>query len=154
MGLQKAVNLLKDAVFMEKKTSDRKKAERPGAPEELNDYVRVLNPSVWLILACVLMLLAGAFVWGIFGRIDSTVTAQVLITDGEAVCYTTGEDVKSVSVGMTVKYSDVETVITGIGPKAASGYSYILSKAEGVPDGVYEAKIVTSSRKPISFIFN
>ena len=36
------------------------------SPEQLNDYVRVSNPGVWMILAAVIILLAGVCVWGVF----------------------------------------------------------------------------------------
>ena len=33
--------------------------ERISSPEQLNDYLRVTNPSVWIVLAAVVLLLAG-----------------------------------------------------------------------------------------------
>jgi len=39
--------------------------ERMSSPEQLNDYIRVSNPSVWIILAAIAILLIAAIVWGI-----------------------------------------------------------------------------------------
>ena len=39
-------------------------------PEDLNDYVRVTTPSVWIVLIAVLLLLAGILAWTIFGSVD------------------------------------------------------------------------------------
>ena len=47
-----------------------KSLERVGTPEQLNDYIRVTTPSVWIILAAMLILLFGMLVWGVFGRIE------------------------------------------------------------------------------------
>ena len=44
--------------------------ERVASPEQLNDYIRVTSPSVWIILLALLVLLAGLLVWSIFGRIE------------------------------------------------------------------------------------
>ncbi len=44
--------------------------DRVSSPEELNQYMRVAQPSVWVILGAIIALLAGAAVWGIFGEID------------------------------------------------------------------------------------
>ena len=44
----------------------------------LNDYVKVTGPSVWLVLGAVIILLCGVCVWGIFGRLDSTIRAAAL----------------------------------------------------------------------------
>ncbi|MBQ7678765.1 MAG: hypothetical protein IJT34_02835 [Butyrivibrio sp.] len=56
---------------MERKMIFREKSmERVSSPEQLNDYIRVTTPSVWLILIAVLFLLAGVLVWAVFGRIQ------------------------------------------------------------------------------------
>lgn len=52
----------------------KKSIERVTSPEQLNDYIRVSNPGVWMILAAVVILLAGVCVWGFFGRLDTKKT--------------------------------------------------------------------------------
>ena len=49
-----------------------KSLEAVESPESLNDYMRVTSPGIWLVLAAVIALLVGAVLWGIFGRIDTT----------------------------------------------------------------------------------
>ena len=44
----------------------KKSLDRISSPEQLNDYIRVANPGIWMILAAVIILLAGVCVWGIF----------------------------------------------------------------------------------------
>ena len=41
--------------------------DRVSNPEQLNDYIRVTNPSVWMIMCAVILLLTGVCVWGVFG---------------------------------------------------------------------------------------
>jgi len=43
--------------------------ERISSPERLNDYIKVSNPSVWIILAAIAVLLAAAVVWGFTAEI-------------------------------------------------------------------------------------
>ena len=38
----------------------KKSLDRISSPEQLNDYIRVANPGIWMILAAVIILLAGA----------------------------------------------------------------------------------------------
>ena len=45
----------------------KKSVDRVSSPEQLNDYIRVANPSVWMVLAAVVILLAGVIVLRIFG---------------------------------------------------------------------------------------
>ena len=49
----------------------KKSLDRISSPEQLNDYIRVANPGIWMILAAVIILLAGVCVWGIFGHLDT-----------------------------------------------------------------------------------
>ncbi|MCR4704591.1 MAG: hypothetical protein K5641_00870 [Lachnospiraceae bacterium] len=56
---------------MEKKLIFREKSiERVSSPEQLDDYIRVTTPSVWLILFATIILIVGALVWGVLGRIE------------------------------------------------------------------------------------
>ena len=57
---------MNNALFREKSI------KRVSSPEQLNDYLRVTTPRVWIILIAVLILLFGAIVWGCAG----TVTVQ------------------------------------------------------------------------------
>ena len=72
----------------DKKTSlfREKSLERIESPEKLNDYLRVTSPGVWLLLATVIIVLAGVCVWGIFGRIDATTSAAVVTKEGASTC--------------------------------------------------------------------
>ena len=55
---------------MEGKSIFREKSlERVTSPEQLNDYIRVTTPSVWIILAATLILIIGTLVWAVFGKI-------------------------------------------------------------------------------------
>ena len=42
----------------------KKSLDRISSPEQLNDYIRMANPGIWMILAAVIILLAGVCVWG------------------------------------------------------------------------------------------
>ncbi len=58
---------------MESQKLFRKQAiEKIQSPDQLNDYIRVTTPSVWLILLSVLLLTAGILVWAVFGEIRVT----------------------------------------------------------------------------------
>ena len=132
----------------------KKSLEKIKSPEVLNDYIRVSNPGLWLLLISAFILLAGACVWGIFGHIDSTVPASVRIENGQAVCTIAEEDISSVKVGSTVKFEDCEAVIEAIGNKTDNGYVCTVSDESALPDGFYEGKVIVESYKPLSFILN
>lgn len=132
----------------------KKSLDKVKSPETLDDYIRVSNPGVWLLLVSVIILLVGACVWGIFGHIDSTVPSTVCIESDGAVCYVSANDIVSVQTGLTVKFADAEAVITHIGEKEEMGYVCTLSSDASLPEGFYAAEIVVKSYKPLSFILN
>ncbi len=148
--------------------------ERISSPEQLNDYIRVTNPSIWIILAAILVLLASVFVWGIYGSIPTTITISGVAKDGKVVCYLTESDVAKVNSEMPVKINQVEGTIKAVSPSPMSYdelstmysdytiYSLQLSQwnyevilqAEGIADGIVPVSIVTESLKPIEFLLN
>ena len=69
-----------------------KSMNRVSSPEQLNDYVKVTSPSVWLVLGAVIILLCGVCVWGIFGRLDCTSRTAALCENGKLTCYVREED--------------------------------------------------------------
>lgn len=133
----------------------KKSLDKVKSPENLDDFIRVSNPGVWLLLISVIVLLAGACVWGIFGQIDSTVPSTVRIEDGGTVCFIAPEDVSSIREGQIVRFGEKEeAVITQIGAKEDMGYACVLSEDSALADGFYEGKVIIRSYKPLSFILN
>lgn len=130
----------------------KKSLEKVKSPENLDDYIRVSNPSVWLLLASVIILLAGVCVWGFFGRIDST--ADIVVSAEDGVITGTITDLE-VEEGMTMRIADTECAISGVEYNPETGRLICTVTAEAdVPDGIYDAKIVTESIRPISFVLN
>ena len=58
-----AGNKTESGIFREKSL------ERVSGPEALNDYIRVTTPSVWIVLAALVILLAGMLAWSVLGRV-------------------------------------------------------------------------------------
>lgn len=78
---------IENALFGEERLQNVLNENRDGSPEQLNDYIRVSNPGVWLVLAAVIVLLIGVCVWGIFGRLETTVGSAAVVKDGEMTLY-------------------------------------------------------------------
>ena len=62
-GQEMAQNNKENGIFREKNI------EKVSSPESLNDYIRVTNPSVWIVLIALVVLLAGMLTWSIFGKV-------------------------------------------------------------------------------------
>lgn len=157
---------------MEKKIFRSKSIDRVSSPEQLNDYVRVSNPGVWMVLAAMIVLLVGVCVWGVFGRLDTVVQTAVLVKDGNAVCYVKETEIEKIEIGQTVRVKDGEYEIVSIsasplplsehtdayvmhiGSLSPGEWVYAVTCTAPLPDGVYEGKIVRGSVRPISFLLN
>ena len=131
----------------------QKSLDKVKSPENLDDYIRVSNPGVWLLLISVILLLAGACVWGVFGHIDSTVEANVRAENGAVVCYVEDDSISAMQTGMIVRFDDFEATITAIRQEGGD-YSCTLQSDQTIPDGFYEGKVVVESYRPLSFVLN
>ena len=70
----------------------KESVERISSPEQLNDYIRVSSPGVWLVLSAVIVLLVAMVVWSVFGTVESYINVCV-VSDGETMlCYVTESD--------------------------------------------------------------
>lgn len=146
--------------------------DRISSPEQLNDYIKVSNPSVWIILAAMLALLLGLFAWGVWGSLPTTVTVTGAAKNGEIVCYLSGEDAAKVAPGMPVSVGEATGAVTEVAPmplsyaEAAAQYDddytiHALSLSDwntrvviraAVPDGLQRLTIVSDEVAPISFL--
>lgn len=59
---------------MNDKIFRKKSVDKMSSPEQLNDYVKVTNPGVWMALAAIAVLLIGICVWGVFGKLETKLT--------------------------------------------------------------------------------
>ena len=57
--------------------------ERISSPEQLTDYLKVTNIGVWVILAAVIILLAGLFVWSMVGNLETITDGVAVVKDGQ-----------------------------------------------------------------------
>ncbi len=151
----------------------KKSMEKVTSPEQLNDYIRVSNPGVWTVLAAVVILLAGACVWGIFGRLDSAVQTAGVCSNSEIVCYVKESDISGFSEKAFVSVNEEEYPVTDIssapvrldnekdgniiklaGIIAEDTVYEVRANAAGLPDGTYKATVIKERIAPISFILN
>lgn len=140
---------------MNNKLFRQKSIDRVSSPEALNDYVKVSSPGVWIVLAAVVVLLIGACVWGVFGRLETTVPALVVSEAGETACVYDSSLSAEVQIGMSVRAGGQEFEITGVSTGFEAGRHVCVSELNGsMADGVYEAEIVIESIAPASFLWN
>ena len=126
----------------------QKTLERISSPEQLTDYLRVTNPGIWVILAAVILLLAGIFAWTVVGTLETTAQATVIVEDHTAQVVPAGAE--ALSGGMPLRIAGQEFTIASAN---ADDYGRVTGTAEvNLPDGTYEGTVVVDSTRPIDFI--
>ncbi len=134
---------------MENKLFREKSIKKIESPESLNDYIRITGPRVWILIVAVLVILIGFVVWGIFGKIETRVTADAVFENGISTCTVTTEE--NLKTGMEVNIGDKTGEVTAIKYK---GDKCTFTVKAPVKDGKYNIYIVTESISPITFAVN
>ena len=151
----------------------QKSIEKISSPEQMNDYIRVSNPSVWMILAAVIVLLAGVFVWGLFGRLDSDFQTGGVCKDGSLTVYVSEENFAKISEKAVISVDGAELALSDIPSSpvrlddnadpyllhltgaSAGDWVYVLKvDAAGMKDGIISVSVITERVRPLDFVLN
>ena len=128
--------------------------DRLSFPEQLNDYLRVTNTSVWIVLGAIILLLVGSIVWASTTGIESQAKGPAQVKDG-VVTVTLENDsfAKNVREGQFIVIGDTHNQITGVG-KDSSG-NIIATAYTDLPDGDYGTATITYKQtQVIELMFN
>ena len=149
-----------------------KNLERISSPEQLNSYIRVSTPSVWLLLAAIIVLLISVCVWGVFGHMDTTISVLAVSEDNTVTAYVRETDIRKIAAGTAVSINGIEGRVLSVSNEPVcvddSFTEYMLhvgelQKGEWVyqlaldlfcADSIYNAQIVIDSVSPMSFVLN
>lgn len=153
----------------------RKKAlDQISSPEQLNDYIRVVNPSIWFMMVGVIIFLVGVCVWGIFGKLDTLLSVAAVNDNGRMVCYVKEADISSVNRDMDVEIGGNSYGIESIAARPlqvddsfseylkhvgslSEGewvYEVVLDGSEGEQGSVLKADIIIERISPKTFVVN
>ena len=150
----------------------KKSLDRISTPEDLDNYLSVTGPGIWLPLLAVVALLIGALVWMALGQLDTTLNVAVTSENGAILCYVPAERMDAVREGDCVTIAGKSYPLRDAGYSArlisgetdgdirlagslAEGTTVQPLQAEGeLPDGVYQGEIVVETVNPIKFIIN
>ena len=92
----------------------KKNMDRLTSPEQLDDYIKVSNPSAWVVISAFAVLLVGICIWGIFGKLDTTISVAAEKEADHVVCYIKESERQKIETGMTVEIDKEEFIITEI----------------------------------------
>ena len=153
---------------------EEKKLKKVDSPEQLNQYIRLSNPGVWILLIAIVVLLIGVCAWGFFGKIDTKITTVAISSDYNSYVYIKEADLEKVKNGMNVEIVNNENKYEIVGIETTpekvtdelSEYArhlgnfqigewvYKCKLNKNLKEGTYGANIVVESIAPMVFITN
>ncbi len=158
---------------MSKPLFRNKSLERITSPEQMNDYIRVSNPGVWMVLVAVIVLLAGVCVWGLFGRLDTAFQTGGICKDGHLTVYVKEDDFSKIKEKAILSVDGSELALSDL-PDApvrldestdpyllhligasAGDWVYVLTvEAKDMNSGTFSVSVITERVKPLDFVLN
>lgn len=125
--------------------------ERIESPEQLNDYLHVTNPSVWVLLTAVIVLLVGLLVWGSMTYIDSVAYGRAEVSGGTLTIRFDDEKIaQSVETGMFVTVGKTRSEIRSLGRDEQGLFA--LADTD-LADGVYDAGVHYKQTQILKLLF-
>ena len=126
---------------------------RISSPEQLNDYLKVTTPKIWVLLIAVVLLLAGLLLWGGFTTIESYAAGTARAVGGElTVTFDDPAKAAKVQTGMEMEVGDVHAEVLTIG-MGADG-ELVASAHANIPDGLYAVRVGYRTTQVISMLLN
>ena len=126
---------------------------RVSSPEQLNDYLKVTNPKIWLLLVAVALLIVGLLLWSSFTTIESYATGTARAIGGElTVTFDDPMTASKVEAGMEMEVGAMSTEVLTVGTD--SDGNIIASAQTNIPDGTYDVRVGYNSAQVISMLLN
>lgn len=153
---------------------EENKLKKVDSPEQLNQYIRLSNPGVWILLIAIVVLLIGVCAWGYFGKIDTKISTVAISGDYSSYVYIKEADLRKVKNGMVVeivnnenKYEIVQIeknpekvteelseYARHLGNFQIGEWVYKCRLNKNLKEGTYGANIVVESIAPMVFVTN
>ncbi len=165
---------MNDSIF------SKKAMKKLRSPDDMEKYLRITNPGMWIILGACAALLIGLLVWAFFGTVFTTVTAMSTKANGRMVSLVPPDDFMWLEIGDKAYISGVAWKVSEFGPAPISkleaiemlGSEYMANTLmkdawaypvyftseleEDIPDEMLKltiAVIITREMRPIETIF-
>jgi hypothetical protein len=162
---------------MNEKLFRKKSLDRVSSPEQLNDYMKVSGPSVPIVIAAIIILLAAVCFWGVFGTVESKIPIKAYMGNDAAYCWVTADKARTITEGMTVRFENSAGSVQSVSSKpekfddmksvtGSSNDLYLMGVSDeealcrvtisvnGTPGEIKNGNIITEVIRPISFITN
>ena len=137
---------------MDKQLFRKQSIDRISSPEQLQDYMRVTSPGIWMVLTAIIVMLAGLIICSSIGTVETSYPVAADVKAGEASIVLDKDTEYTVKEGMTLRIAGEDFTIENV-RRLDSGETVVTAEVS-LQDGTYDAKIVTERITPITFLLN
>lgn len=138
---------------MENNIFREKSLKRISSPEEMDRYIRIPGPGIWLILAAMIILLVSGCLWGIWGHLETVVTVSGMVSGGEMTASLSSADAARVEPGMEVVMGDEVVGAVGAVSDNHDGTVTVNLETTNLADGKYRLDVIVERIRPVYFLF-
>ena len=130
----------------------KKNLDRVSSPEQLGDFLHVTSPSIWIVLAAVIVLLASLFVWSSVTAVESYAAGTAEVQGGVLTFrFEEADKAEHVEAGMDIQVGELLTPVASVG-RDESGKPIAIANID-LPDGNYPARVRYRSTQIIQMLF-
>ena len=106
------------------------------------------NPGIWVVLAAVILLLAGVLAWSMMGTLETKTEVKVVVSDHTAQVVPLSSETLADDMPLRVSGQDYRIAFA-----QSDEYGRSVGTAEvNLPDGTYDGTVVIEAVHPISFL--
>ena len=145
----------------------RESLDRVESPEQLDAYIKVSHPKVWLIMAALLVAVISVIVWSVVGSLPQTMTVKGVTVGGNVInCYECVENANTNLIGCkaNITLPDGRNISGKVEAVSQNPYSQEEIRAEisedwladNVLDGnySYEVRVIAEGRHSLKYAGN
>ncbi len=141
-------------------------------PENLNEYIKISSPNMWILSTATALFLTALIIWGVFFKIDNIVKVGAICENGMASCFvkeTDYEKIKKIKhlkatingqncylqkvdspIRVTENFLSYAMHLSGLKP---GDWAFVLNfKNNNLPNGTFSGFILLNKVSPVSFI--
>lgn len=137
-------------------------------PEQTDEYLKVTNPSFWLIVLAAVILAVSFAYWGFVGTIPNRTAAIGVVENGKVTVFMSAENVMAIGDSLEVLIDGVSHQVTDVKSELFSASQIkeiygeslnpaemnfvIMADATGVSDGIKSLSVVTNRIRAIDYM--
>jgi len=149
----------------------QKSLDRVSSPEQLDKYIKTTTPTVWLLMAAIIVFLCGTIVWATVGKIETSSETGCIVDGGTTTCIISEFNYERLSADTYLEIEEKQyEVKAGKSPLEANentnafilhasdinegDWYYEITAKTNLANGEYKAKVVYEIISPIKFVLN